>query len=110
MAYYVNTPETAAAAAYARSLQGYLWNAPRELNALGALRFNRAVARGMYQLPFYEATPQKHLGQIEADPTLLLGGIGLLALGMFLLGRPKKRRHRRRPGRLARAARGLFSE
>jgi len=76
-------------------------------------RFNRAVARGMYALPFQNATAQGNaglgrLGQISVDPTLLLGGIGLLALGMFLLGgkhMPKIRQ--RRAARLRRRLREL---
>jgi hypothetical protein len=44
----------------------------------GGLRYfrpNYAMARGMYGL-----------GQLEVDPTILLVGVGALALGMFLFG------------------------
>jgi len=71
-------------------LSGYVL--PPTLSGLGAGsgpgRFNRAVSRGIYTLPF-EPQPfggSRGLGQLSVDPTLLIAGIGVLALGMFLLG------------------------
>jgi hypothetical protein len=92
-------------AAFGRQLMGlegmhyYVPQFRRELNGLGALRFNRAVARGMYALPFYEPPPRQRLGNLGAqvDTTTLLLGIGALALGMFLFGGkvgPKLRKRR----------------
>jgi hypothetical protein len=107
---YFTPPGGAMTAAYGRSLMGsapmgyYLPNLRRDLNGLGALRFNRSVSRGMYQLPFVEPVPSGRLGQddddtgsITVDPTLLFGGIGILALAMLLMGRKsgKKRKKRR---------------
>lgn len=116
MPYFTPTPEAAMTAAYGRSLMGhvpmgyYVPNAPRELNGLGALRFNRAVARGMYTMPFRETTPAGQLGafgEVAVDPGLLMWGLGALALGMFLLGgkhtpRIKQYRVRRLRRKLAR--------
>jgi len=67
---------------------------PSQLQGLAGLgagpadQFNRAVARGIYTVPFLHARAQgsRHLGQLDVDPTTLLVGIGVLALGMFLLG------------------------
>lgn len=99
-------------AAYGRQLQeggGLHYYSPqfrRTLNGLGALRFNRAVSRGMYQLPFHEPAPSGTLGRmgqgLEVDPTTLLWGVGILGLGMFLLGKrgKKKSKPRRKRARL----------
>lgn len=78
----------------------------------GSGRFNRAVARGIYTLPFTSAPGQggAGLGQLEVSPGLLLSGIGLLALGMFLLGgKHGPRIRRRRAARLRRKLRELES-
>lgn len=105
---YYTAPGGAMTAAYARSLMGsapmgyYLPNLRRDLNGLGALRFNRSVSRGMYQLPFMEPAPHGRLGDddstLTVDPTLLFTGIGVLALAMLLMGRRsgKKGRKKRR--------------
>lgn len=100
---YFTPPGGDVTANYARSLTGhapmsfYLPRIRQGLNGLGALRFNRSVARGVYQLPFYEAPPQgPGLGQLEVDPTTLGVGVGLLGLGLFLFGRKKGRTGRRR--------------
>lgn len=65
----------------------------------GSGRYNRAVDRGMYALPFvpFPGQGSRGLGQISADPSMLFLGIGLLALGAFLFGSkhgPRIRRHR----------------
>lgn len=65
----------------------------------GSGRYNRAVDRSVYQLPFlpFPGQGSRGLGQISADPTILFVGIGLLALGAFLFGSkhgPRIRRHR----------------
>lgn len=87
---------------------------PSLLSGLGAGsgsgRFNRSVARGVYQLPFVESAPQGGygLGQLSVDPTLLLLGIGTLAAAMFLLGgKTMPRFRRRRAARLRRRLREL---
>jgi hypothetical protein len=100
-------------AAYGRSLMGqapmnyYMPNIRRDLNGLGALRFNRAAARGMYQLPFVEPPPHGTLGQsddssgdVTVDPTLLFGGIGLLAIAMLFMGNRSGRKKARKKRRL----------
>jgi len=127
-AYYVPTREATLTAAAARGLQGLgcapgcgcgpknrlSWylpgvSSPALLSGLGegagGGRFNRSVSRGMYRLPFVGAAGQggAGLGQLAADPTLLLGGIALLALAMFLFGsKHGPRIHKRRVARLRR--------
>src|SRR5271168_5079548 len=79
------------------------------LRGLRYFRPNFAMARGLY--------PGGGLGRmgddssVEVDPSLLLYGIGALALGMFLFGRkhPRKRAARRRRGRIRRAASELLA-
>ena len=101
---YFTPPGGDITSSYARGLMGmqpmsfYVPGVRTDLNGLGALRFNRSVARGYYQLPFYEAPPvDRGLGQLQVDPTTLGIGVGLLGLGLFLLGRrhPHKRKARR---------------
>jgi hypothetical protein len=58
--------------------------------ALGFYRPNQAISRGVY------GRRLSGLGQIEVDPTLLALGIGALALGMFLFGKKKSGKRRRR--------------
>ena len=68
------------------------------------------MSRGLYQLPFVNATGQggAGLGVLTADPTLLLGGIALLAAAMFLFGsKHGPRIRRRRVARLRRRLREL---
>jgi hypothetical protein len=67
MGAYFTPPGGDVTAAYARSLMGggmtyYAPSKRRDLNGLGALRFNRAVARGMYQSPFVDVAPRRRLG------------------------------------------------
>ena len=110
---YFTPPGGDVTANFARSLTGYApmsWYVPgvrTDLHGLagGAPRFNRSVARGMYQLPFVDAPPRGYgLGQISVDPGLLGLGVGLLGLGLFLFGRKHPRKRRSRRGRLS----GLF--
>jgi hypothetical protein len=114
MPYFTPTPEAAQTAAYGRALMGqaplgyYMPQFRRDLNGLGAMRFNRSVARGMYTLPFYEQAPAGTLGDLTVDPSMLLWGIGALALGMFLLGgRHVPRAKKRVAARLRRISRRL---
>lgn len=87
-------------AAYARrfvapNLNYYSPENRRTMHGLEYFRFNRAVTRGMYTLPFREQL--SGMGDtISADPSLLFSGIGLLALGMFFFGKQTHSRRRRR--------------
>lgn len=102
---YFTPPGGAETAAFAHELQTggmgyYLPQARRTLNGMGTLtRFNRAASRGIYRIPFSNASPAGTLGQesdLTVDPTLLLAGIGILAAAMFLFGRKHPKKHRRR--------------
>jgi len=93
-------------------LSGYVL--PPSLSGLGAGsgpgRFNRAVARGIYTEPFVSRpfAGSRGLGQLEVDPTLLIAGIGVLALGMFLLGGKHVPRIKRRVRRARRRVRSFL--
>lgn len=107
---YFTPPGGDITAAYARGLLGmnyYVDNVRTGLHGLGALRFNRAVARGHYRLPFYEAPlVDRGLGQLQVEPSFLIGGMALLGLGLYLLGgRHAPARKQRRISRLERKLR-----
>jgi hypothetical protein len=108
---YFTPPGGEITAAYGRSLMGlgpmgyYARGFRRDLNGLGALRFNRSVARGMYKLPFTEPQPRRRLGGLGMDvsPSLMLGGLGVLAAAFYLLGgKFEPKRKQRRAARLRR--------
>jgi len=87
-------------------LSGY--NLPPPLAGLGRLgagagsgRFNRAVARGIYELPFVQVPGQaaRGLGQFSSDPvTTILGWIFAAAAvtGLASMAAPGHHRRRRR--------------
>jgi hypothetical protein len=60
---------------------------------LSYFRPNFAMARGNY--PGQQSVGAPNLGQLAVDPSLLAGGVGALALGMFLLGRKKRGKRRK---------------
>jgi hypothetical protein len=121
-AYYVPTPEASLTAVAARALQGCAdgcsmgWympgtQSPALLSGLGvgagSGRFNRALARGVYQLPFVQAsTPGSYgLGQVETDATTLIVGGILLAAAAFIFGGRTIPRAQRRVRRVRRRLR-----
>lgn len=81
----------------------YLWQ-KRSPSNLGDFRPNQAMNRVYGGNPFLQGlgappvvsiaemkrvVPLSGLGDVAVDPKLLLGGIGLLAAGMFLFGTKK---------------------
>ena len=129
-AYFVPTPEASLTAVAGRALQGcqdgctrmgwYIPGAPSPslLSGLGigagSGRFNRSVARGVYQLPFVQSSSAGSygLGQVETDATTLIVGGILLAAAAFIFGGrtiPRAQRRVRRVRRRLRRIREAFS-
>jgi hypothetical protein len=61
---------------------------PKPATGMGMFRPNQAVARGLYSLG-QASTPLISTSGLTVDPTLLFGGVALLAAAMFLFGAKK---------------------